>query len=151
VLFTARGSAEGVLQNKCFFVTQDGVLKRTTYAIGCDGMAKFDQKSAEGINNGFSNYKIEIVPSKTQGTFDVFEANYGEGVMNLYMNSHITVTAINNGKVSDQTICNRDLEKSAIPFAKKDNLTCVTVNQKFCDNFFQKVKGLGDQIRVSKI
>jgi hypothetical protein len=139
VLFAATSSAEGVLRNKCFFVTEDGVLKRLTNAIGCFEPAKFDQKSAEGINGGFSNY----VPSNTPGNFDVFEANYGEGVRQLDMYSKVTVTAIKNGKVTDQTTCNRDLEKSAIPWVKKDNLTCVTINQKFCDNFSRKVKELG--------
>jgi hypothetical protein len=139
MLFAVTSTAEGVLNNRCFYVTEDGALKRATYSLGCPDTSTFNQKSAEGYNFP-SSYKIEIVNSKTQGNFDVFEANYARDAMDLDMYSRVTVTSVNNGKVSNQTICDRDLEKPPIPFVKKDTLTCVTTNKKFCDLFLQRVK-----------
>lgn len=134
----------GVLSTRCLDIDKNGQLIKDNKSIGCEESApsapyisEYDSTHAKGMTRT-QPFEISIT-QKNNNEVMVYEISTDQIGWDLSANLAANSTNIKNGKINDQTICSRYISKTN-PITATDSLTCVTINQTLCTNFFKTLK-----------
>lgn len=139
--WSSRSLADGVLSTPCYTIL-NGELKHVASDFCSDLYNdKFDNKSASGVTQNLTAFKIEVIKSNEgNGSYTTLEST--RSILSWDRKDetsapNVDTTTVKDKKVIDRTNCSRFYKSSKL--TKEDSLTCITIDKSFCSRYRKQI------------